>query len=237
MSFEKVTEMMTKCFNTLHKDPDDRYSDRQKVEKLLKSIKCQDGELLAAKAVIDQNYPRDYVGACGYFSKQVARIHGHAQLEYKQQRSKKRGIYAIDSCSQRGGRGRGRTGYRGGRGRRSAGHGRGRGNAHTMNGIDVSDPTRNFTTHEWEALGASNRALVMQMRNRANDRNTGGRGRGRGREHNDNTRNANANVSSVTFQEDTREQISNQSDGSRNERGGRNGRGFGRGAYGGQQSS
>ena len=238
MSFEKVTEMMTKCFNTLHKDPDERYSDRQKVEKLLKAIKCQDGELVAAKAIIDQNYPRDYVGACGYFSKQVARIHGHAQLEYKQQRSKKRGIYAIDSRSQRGGRGRGRTGNRGGRGRGSAGRGRGgRGNTHIMNGIDVSDPTRNFTNQEWEALGASNRSLILQMRNRPNNTNAGGRGRGRGREHNDNTRNTSANVSAVTFEGDAPEQNSNPSDGSRSERGGRNGRGFGRGAYGSQQSS
>ena len=57
MSFEKVMEIMTKCFNTLHKDPDQRYLDCQKVEKLLKTIKCQEGKLLAAKVVIDQNYP------------------------------------------------------------------------------------------------------------------------------------------------------------------------------------
>ena len=175
MSFEKVMEMMTKCFNMLHKDPDEHYSDRQKVEKLLKTIKCQDGELLAAKVIIDQNYLRDYVGACGYFSKQVARIHGHAQLEYKQQRSKKRGIYAIDSRSQRGGRGHGHPRNHGGRGRGGAGRSRGgRGNTHTMNGIDVSDPTRNFMNQEWEALGASNRSLVLQMRNHANNPNARG---------------------------------------------------------------
>jgi hypothetical protein len=97
MSFEKCTKVMTKCFNTLHKDVNQRYSDRQKVEKLLKAIKCQEGELLAAKVVIDQQYPHDFIGACGYFSQQVTRIHGPAQLEYKQQRGKKRGIYAIDS--------------------------------------------------------------------------------------------------------------------------------------------
>jgi hypothetical protein len=96
MSFEKCTEIMTKCFNTLHKDVDQRFSDRQKVEKLLTAIRCQDAELLAAKAVIDQQYPRDFIGACGYFSQQVARIHGSAQLEYKQSRNKKRGVYAID---------------------------------------------------------------------------------------------------------------------------------------------
>jgi hypothetical protein len=82
MSFERCTEVMTKCFNTLHKDPDQWFSDRQKVEKLLRAICCQDLELLAAKVVIDQQYPRNFVGACGYFSQQVARVHGPAQLEY-----------------------------------------------------------------------------------------------------------------------------------------------------------
>lgn len=85
MSFEKCTKIMTKCFNTHHKDPDQRFSDWQKVEKLLKAIRCQDVELLVAKAIIHQQYPQDYIGAwCGYFSQQVARIHGSAQLEYKQ---------------------------------------------------------------------------------------------------------------------------------------------------------
>jgi hypothetical protein len=40
MSFEHCTEMMTKCFNSRHKDPDQRFSDCQKVEKLLKAICC-----------------------------------------------------------------------------------------------------------------------------------------------------------------------------------------------------
>jgi hypothetical protein len=72
MSFERCTEIMTKCFNTLHKDPDQRFSDRQKVEKILKAIRCSDPKLLAAKAIIDQNFPRNFIGACGYFSQQVA---------------------------------------------------------------------------------------------------------------------------------------------------------------------
>jgi hypothetical protein len=60
-SFERCTEIMTKCFNTLRKDPDQRYSDHQKVEKLLKAIRCQDAELLAAKVVVDQQYPRYFI--------------------------------------------------------------------------------------------------------------------------------------------------------------------------------
>jgi hypothetical protein len=70
MSFECCTKIMTKCFNTFHKDPDQQYSDHQKVEKLLKEICCLDLKLLAAK-VIDQNLPRNFNGACGYFLQQV----------------------------------------------------------------------------------------------------------------------------------------------------------------------
>jgi hypothetical protein len=46
-----------------------------------------------------------------------------------------------------------------------------------------------------------------------------------------------ANVSSVTFENDGQEHNSGQSEGTRSERGGRNGRGFGRGAYGPQNRS
>ena len=147
------------------------YSDRQKVEKLLKAIRCQDAELLAAKVIIDQQYPRDFIGACGYFSQQVARIHGPAQLEYRQSRNKKRGIYAIDSRAGRGGRA-------------VADLATGMDEvvmdvapeeedvpSHIINGIDVSDPNRTFTAQEWEALGPNNgRTTVLQMRERANRR-------------------------------------------------------------------
>jgi hypothetical protein len=202
-------------------------------------IKCQDAELIAAKVVIDQQFPRDFIGACAYFSQQVARIHGPAQLEYKQQRSKKRGIYAIDSRAGRGGRGRGRTGNRGGRGRGGGYQGRGN-HTNMINGVDISDPTRNFTSQEWDTLGEG-RAIVMQMRNRANGRgnnNQGtGRGRGRGRGRGGNRNAGTNNVSSVTFEDEVHEQDESQSGDTRNERGGRNGRGFGRGAYGNSQRS
>jgi hypothetical protein len=83
MSFERCTEIMMKCFNTLHKDPDQRYSDQRKVEKLLKAIRCTDPELIVAKEdFVDQQHGRDFTaGACGYFSQQVSRVHGPAQLE------------------------------------------------------------------------------------------------------------------------------------------------------------
>ena len=53
MTCERYTELLIKCFQKLHKDIDQRYSDHQKVEKFLKGITTQDPELSGAKAVID----------------------------------------------------------------------------------------------------------------------------------------------------------------------------------------
>ena len=227
MSFEKCTEVMTKCFHTLHKDPDQRYSDRRKVEKLLKAIRCTDPELLAAKVVIDQQFPRDFIQACGYFSQQVARVHGPAQLEYRQARSRKRGIYAIDSQTGRGGRGRGRYGGRNGRGGRGR-YGRGGRNSgsNTINGVNITDPSRMFTGDEWQALGQNGRSTVL----RARTHGRGGRnGRGRGGANEERTVGA---ASVVTDNTNDDEANTRNSDNPVTERGGRNGRGFGRGAYG-----
>jgi hypothetical protein len=103
MSFECCTKIMMKCSNTLHKDPDQHYSNHQKVEKLLKAIRCQDAKLLAAKVVVDQEYPRNFIGACVYFLQQVARVHEPAQLEYRQAKSRKHDIYAVNCQAGHGG--------------------------------------------------------------------------------------------------------------------------------------
>jgi hypothetical protein len=109
MSFEKYTELLTKCFTTLDKDPDERVSARQKIERLLKGIKTPDTELLACKAVISQSYRADFPGACAYFSTEVARLHGGAQLEIRKNRKRR----VSEVSSGREGRGRGRGGGRG----------------------------------------------------------------------------------------------------------------------------
>ena len=233
MTFERYTELMTKCFQTLHKDEDQRYSDRQKVEKFLKGIMTQEAELAGAKAVVDSRYPRDFTAACSYFSTQVARVHGPAVLESKQ-RGRKCGIYSVESGRGGKGRGRGRFGGRGdgrGRGRsggRNGGRNSGRGNQRTLiNGIDVSDPTRSFTADEWESLGPNGgRAYVMQRREakergRTGDGRGGRQGRGRG----------GRNIA-VVAAETEEKQEEETTDRRTTDRGGRNGRGFGRGAYG-----
>jgi hypothetical protein len=226
---------MTKCFNTLHKDPDQQFSDRQKVEKLLKLICCSDPKLLAAKAIIDQNFPRNFIGASRHFLQQVAQIHGPAQLEYRQSRHRKRGISVVDTRPNRGGRGRGRfANHSGGRGSRRGDRGWGRGGRsygnHVINGINVSDPNCSFTTQEWEALGPNGgRTTVMQMRECLSGR--GGhesRGRGRGARG---TGTNKRNVSAMNTQEYEGKDDANTSTITSSERGGRNGCVFGSGAY------
>ena len=69
MSFERYTELLTKCFSTLDKDMDEKLPNIKKVNTLLKGIKTQDMELSASKAVIGQQYPHDLAAACVYFSK------------------------------------------------------------------------------------------------------------------------------------------------------------------------
>jgi hypothetical protein len=66
MNFEGCMEIMMNCFNTLHKDPDQRYSNRRKVEKFLKAIFFTNPELIAAKAFVDQQHGRDFAGACRF---------------------------------------------------------------------------------------------------------------------------------------------------------------------------
>jgi hypothetical protein len=81
LSFEKVMEILSKSFSTLDKDPDDRNSEHQKVEKLLQCIQMPDMEVVAQKSVIASQYANDFSGACNYFSAQVSCLHGGAQLE------------------------------------------------------------------------------------------------------------------------------------------------------------
>ena len=116
LSFEKVMEILSKSFSTLDKDPDERYLEHQKVEKLLQCIQMPDMEVVAQKSVIASQYANDFLGACNYFLAQVSHLHGGAQLENSKY-TKKHNVSAMyGHGSQDGGRGGGR-GHFGGRGR------------------------------------------------------------------------------------------------------------------------
>jgi hypothetical protein len=82
LSFEKVMEFfLSKSFSTLDKNPDERYSECQKGEKLLQCIQTLDMEVVAQKSVIASQYANDFSGSCNYFLAQVSCLHGRAQLE------------------------------------------------------------------------------------------------------------------------------------------------------------
>lgn len=174
-------------------------------------------------------YPEDFSGACDYFAGMISRVHGTAQVQNESRQRKRR----ISSMSNEGSRGRGRFSrgrYDGrGRGRRGGrGYGRGRGRGYggryggrpmEVNGIDISDPTRTFTSDEWNRLGQM-RSYIMQQRERLSGR-TGRTGRGN-RDQGGRTEGGRA-VEAATNEQQQQ---------STNERGRQNGRGFGRGRYG-----
>ena len=92
MSFEKYTVMIIKCFSTLDKDEYENLSDQQKVNDIINGIKVQDVQLMEATSNIAGQYTRDVTMACSYFSRELARIHGSAQVSGKTNRHKRLGI-------------------------------------------------------------------------------------------------------------------------------------------------
>jgi uncharacterized membrane protein YgcG len=236
LTFEKVMEILSKSFSILDKDPDERLSERQKIEKLLSCIQTQDMEMVAQKSIIASQYPNDFSGACNYFSAQVSRLHADAQLENSKYKNK-RNISAMQGCGGRRdgghGRGRGRFGGRsgsGGRGNggRYGGCGNGNGSGTKINGVDVADPTRSFTNEEWEQLAwNSGRQYGTQARERMSGCGRGGQGGC--------SSGGSRNTSGAALDCNQRETDTNgneQTQGGRNgDRGAQHGRGFGRGAY------
>ena len=160
--FEKYTEIIIKCFSTLDKDEYEMLSDQQKVNSIINGIRVQDVQLMEATLYIAGKYPRDMTMACTYFSREVARIHGSAQVAGQTSCRKCRQIYSADSsgcgqgCFGNRGRGSGRgRGYGRSNGRVRGGIGwsnRDNRGMSDFNGIDISNPTRAFTDKEWTAL-------------------------------------------------------------------------------------
>jgi hypothetical protein len=71
-------ENFVKSFSTLDKDLDEKYSEHQKVKKLLQCIQMPDMEVVAQKLVIALQYTNDFSGICNYFLAQVSHLHGRA---------------------------------------------------------------------------------------------------------------------------------------------------------------
>jgi hypothetical protein len=107
MSFEYYSGKLKCIFQVLDKDPDERLSNQQQVEHLLRGICMDDAELKGTKAVVSSQHANDFDAACSYFPWRVSQLHGPAQLEVAGCSTKKHGIYAVDtggcSCGRYGG--------------------------------------------------------------------------------------------------------------------------------------
>jgi hypothetical protein len=150
---------------------------QQKVQLLLRSIKCDDIQVQTTMGIIRDRYLNDFDAACLTLSRTVS-----SRFASIEPGKNKRSIGATTSNPSRG---RGNT--RGGRGRAGArGHNSGGRRAPVvMNGVDVSDIHRNYTSDEWEKLRVvGGHAYIAQRREYLQNRGSGrfdGRGGGGGR--------------------------------------------------------
>jgi hypothetical protein len=193
-SFEKYITRMCECFELLE-DNDQGLSDAQKVKKMLAGIVSTNQEIISLKTVVRTNHPNDFDSASTLMATQIALLFPSAENEH---RTNKRKISVVTQNVPNQGRGHGRGRNQAG-GNRGGGNGRGGGGGNArnrnppllLNGVDVSDPMRNFTSDEWKRLRESGFLswLIDRRSAMANRRSghhggrgnfPGGRGGGRG---------------------------------------------------------
>ena len=223
--------------------------DKQKVNKLIERIQSTDTKLLAAVEVIQEKHPRDFAAAANTIGAKISLLYKTIQSKKTQQGNnyKRRQISGIDSNKSY----RNNQGGRSSRGGGGRGHGSprsaGNNNAHhgdktMINGVDVSDPTRTFTSNEMERLGVNGRLFIFDSRNRMNNRGGNGCGHGgRGGQRNVSATDLTtiSNITELSNHQTTATatvaeatSVSHTSpEGNNSSRGGQNGGRFGRGAY------
>jgi hypothetical protein len=170
-SFEKFLTRMSEAFKELE-DAGQPLYEAQKVQQLLKSIKNDDIQVQTTLGIIRDRYLNDFDGASLTLSRTISTR--FANIEPMRN---KRNIGAVHTNQGRGRAGRGRS-----RSRHSNGRGTGGNRQHrvTMNGVDVTDVTRNYTSDEWDKLRqVGGHTYVYQRREFLSGR-TGRGDRGRG---------------------------------------------------------
>jgi hypothetical protein len=164
--FEKFLTRMNEAFKELE-DADQPLYPAQKVQWLLRGVTNDDIQVQTTLGIIRDRYLTDFDAACITLSRTVS-----TRFVSIAPGRNKRSIGAVNSNSGRTGRGRGRAR---GSGRSS---GSGRTQKVIMNGVDVTDVSRNYTSEEWEKLKqVGGHTYVYQRRDFLSGR--GGRG-GRG---------------------------------------------------------
>jgi hypothetical protein len=165
-SFERYITRLNECFELMD-DNDQGLSEAQKVKKLLKGVTSTNPEVIAIKAVVRSTHPTDFNRASTLIAGQIAVLFPAVNTDMRP----KRKISALEG--NQNGRGRG------GRARYTGARNGIRGNPTMFHGVDVSDPTRNFTTEEWTKLREA--GFIPWLLDRRAALRRGGRGRGGGR--------------------------------------------------------
>ena len=235
--FEKYLTRLNEAFMELE-DAEQPLYPAQKVQWLIRGIKNDDIQVQTTIGIIRDRYLTNFDEACLTLSRTIS-----SRFATIEPGKHKRSIGAVNSntAGRGGNRGRGR-----GRGR----HGNRGGNSNggkmkvVMNGIDVTDVTRNFTSDEWDKLRAcGGHTYVYQRRDFLSGRGSrggredrggrggrGGRGPHAGRhDHHaiaDDRNVAAANVTDIVEYDASTSTIATQSSSS-NDRGGRTGGRFG----------
>jgi hypothetical protein len=172
--FERYITRMSECFE-LMEDNQQGFSEPQKVKKMLDGVVSTNAEVVAIKAVVRSTHPNDFNRGSNLMSGQIALLFPAATSDLRNKRK-------ISAVTQVHSGGPGGAGGRGGRhgGRMNAGRGGGgRHGALILNGVDVSDPMRNFTSDEWRRLRESGiLSWLIDRRLNLNSRRGGGGGHG-----------------------------------------------------------
>jgi len=100
---EKFITRFTKCINILDSSEDEALTPKQKVDKLFEKIQSNDQKLLAAAAVVQNKYPRDFAAAATEMGARILVLYKNVQAKRVDQSVgyRKRQVSAIDSRSNK----------------------------------------------------------------------------------------------------------------------------------------
>ena len=233
--FEKYLTRLNEAFMEMEEAEQPLYP-AQKVNWLLMGIKNDDIQVQTTCGIIRDRYLTNFDEACLTLSRTIS-----SRFASVEPGKNKRSIGAVNSNSGRGstrGRGRGRHSNRGG-------NNNGRRAKVIMNGVDVTDVTRNFTADDWDKLrSVGGHTYVYQRREYLNgNASRGGRdyrgGRGNARGGHGGGRGSHppaagedrviaaTNVTDIVEYDASASTLASQSSSSTNDRGGRSGGRFG----------
>ena len=162
--FEDFSRRLVNAYRDLEGTDEDMTS-YLKVKTLLEKVEISHPRVEVAKSHVQQNFCNDITGALAYFSVEFAEMFADAVV-HKRGRAR---IHATD------------TSDRSVRQRLEDGPTRHPDGTFVFYGVDVTDPTRTFSSQEMADLGPRGQAYVFQEREKLNGGRSGqGRGLGRG---------------------------------------------------------